>query len=225
MEIVDVTAEVAEPVQKRTRARFVLAGLFALFFVPIFGAVIVAVVAPHWIPFGQVNQGELLRPAVADALRTMIPLDGGEAFTRGPFQPWVVAHLGHASCDEACEHALVQMRQARLALGKDAHRVERWWLVAEPPDTSTLTRVMRTFTGLRIGLLQERSPILTHAASPAAIFIVDPMGFLVLKYANTVSEGLAVPTPEKTPAAAPGLDLANALRKDFKRLLKLSRER
>lgn len=222
MGIVDVTVETA---QKRTRARLVLAGLFALFFIPIFGAVLVAVVAPHWIPFGRVNHGELLRPAVADALQAMIPIDAGEAFTRGQAEPWIIAHLGDASCDKACEHALVQMRQARLALGKDAHRVERWWLVTRRPEAATVARVLKQFPGLRIGLLQQQSPILSHAAIPAAVYMVDPMGFLVLKYAYTVSQVAAVPTPDETPATGSGSEMASALRKDFKRLLKLSRQR
>ena len=225
MEIADVSAEAAEPVKQRARARLVLAGLFALFFIPIFGAVVVAVVAPHWIPFGRVNYGELLRPAVADALQGMTPLDGGEVFTRGPSQPWVIAHLGGAPCGESCEHALVQMRQARLALGKDAHRVERWWLLTQRPGSEAVSRVLKEFPGLRIGLLREQSPILVHAAIPAAVYMVDPMGFLVLKYAHSVSQATAAPALDTTPATGTGSGLGSALRKDFKRLLKLSRQR
>ena len=220
-----MSAETAEPVGKRTRARWVLVGLFALFFIPIFGAVLVAVVAPHWIPFGRVNYGELLRPPVADALQTMTPIDAGEAFTRGPSQPWIIAHLGDASCDEACDYALVQMRQARLALGKDAHRVERWWLMTRRPEPGTVPRVLEKFPGLRIGLVPEQSPIFIHAAHPTMVFMVDPMGFLVLKYTQSESQAAVLPTTDSASDTESGAALASALRKDFKRLLKLSRQR
>lgn len=221
----DVSAETGTFAQQRTRARLVLAGLFALFFIPILGAILVAVVAPHWIPFGRVNHGELLRPAVADALQAMTPLDGGGPLTRGPSQPWVIAHLGGASCDENCEYALVQMRQARLALGKDAHRVERWWLVTQRPDAGRLSRVLEKFPGLRIGLVQKQSPIFIHATIPVALYMVDPMGFLVLKYSHDGSQLAEASAPNSTLATRSAPELASALRKDFKRLLKLSRQR
>src|SRR5262249_49945587 len=49
---------------------------------------------------------------------------------------WVLLQIDSAACGDACRKKLVYMRQARLALGKDAERVERVWLIddAAAPD-------------------------------------------------------------------------------------------
>ena len=197
---------------KQARARFVLIGIFALFFIPVFGAVFVAVMAPHWIPFGRINHGDLVQPPVANVLADMVPLDEGPADQRGPSQPWIIAHVGNSMCDRRCEYALVQMRQARLALGKDAHRVQRWWLLTQRPQPSTVTAMIETYPGLRIGLLKKPSALAGSAMPATAVQTIDPAGFLILRYPfdNNKQEQVK--------------DLATALRKDFKRLLKISKQ-
>ena len=205
--------ELAKPDKARTNARFVLIGLFALFFLPVFGAIIIAVNAPHWTPFGSINHGELVQPAVADALRDMLPLDAGPMYEAGPSAPWIIAHVGPSSCDLMCEGTLVQMRQARLALGKDAHRVERWWLPKSRPQTRTVSAIMQAFPGLRIGLLAAHSPLAAVESPTIRVQTIDPAGFLILRYSADRQE-----TEQSN-------ELARALLKDFKRLLKNSKQR
>jgi hypothetical protein len=201
---------------KRLRARLVLLGLFALFFLPVISAVFIAAKAPHWTPFGSINYGELVQPPVADALRDMKPLDGGAEYSSGLSAPWVIAHVGHAECVQQCEIALAQMRQARLALGKDAHRVQRWWLVLESPEPATVVAIQQAHPGLRIGLLDAHSPMAATSLQSTSVQMIDPAGFLILRYSTLA------------PSAAQGTsqfnDLPRALLKDFKRLLRISRE-
>jgi hypothetical protein len=211
-------AEVIAEQQKnrQMRARLVLVGIFTLFFVPVFGAVFIAVVAPHWVPFGRVNHGELVQPPIAEALLNLSPLDAGPAYTSGPAAPWIVAHVGPPSCDASCEYALVRMRQARLALGKDAHRVQRWWLVTETMSPSKVTTMMQAYPGIRIGLLPPHSPLAAHPLSTIAVQMIDPAGFLILQYPSNWQD------KERATQGATGL--AGALLKDFKRLLKISKQ-
>jgi len=206
-----------EQKNRQTRARLVLVGLFALFFIPVFGAVFVAVKAPHWVPFGRINHGDLVQPPVANALRNLMPLDAGPVSKRGPSASWIIAHIGRSSCDARCEYALNQMRQARLALGKDAYRVERWWLVTHPPQTSIVTAVMQAYPGLRIGLLDASSPRAGAGMPASAVQMIDPAGFLVLRY--------PADWQRKEPVTEVASGLASALLKDFKRLLKISKQR
>lgn len=196
----------------RSRARLMLVGLFAMFFVPVFGALFVAVKAPHWVPFGGINYGELVQPPIADAIEGLLALDSGPAIQRGPSEPWLIVHVGSQVCGENCEYVVSQMRQARLALGKDAHRVERWWLMTERPQQSTVTTMKQAFPGMRIGLLPADSPLVNRGARQTAIQMIDPVGFLILRYAGDwrVEEQ--------------GKGLASALHKDFKRLLKISKQ-
>lgn len=210
-------AEVIAEQQKnrQLRARLVLIGIFTLFFVPVLGAVFIAVVAPHWVPFGRVNHGELVQPPVADVLRNISPLDAGPAYKSGPTAPWIVAYVGPPSCGVSCEYALVRMRQARLALGKDAHRVQRWWLVTESTPSSKVTTMMQAYPGIRIGLLPPHSPLAAHALSKIAVQMIDPSGFLILQYPSNWQD--------KELATQGATGLAGALLKDFKRLLKISK--
>ncbi|MFT5171881.1 MAG: hypothetical protein ACI8W7_000045 [Gammaproteobacteria bacterium] len=200
---------------RQTRARLVLIGIFTLFFVPVFGAVVIAVVAPHWVPFGRVNNGELVQPPIADVLLNLSPLDAEPAYKPGPETPWVIAHVGPASCDVRCEYALVRMRQARLALGKDAHRVQRWWLVTESISPGQVTTMMQSYPGLRIGLLRPRTPLAAHTFATIAVQMIDPAGFLILQYPNNWQD--------KELATQGATGLAGALLKDLKRLLKISK--
>ena len=96
------------------------------------------------------------------------------------------------------------MRQARLALGKDAHRVARWWLPTDRPHPRTVAGVLDAYPGLRVGLVGSESVLAARSAPPVAIQVVDPAGFLILRYSGE-------------PVAADVL-------KDLKRLLKISKQ-
>jgi hypothetical protein len=198
------------------RARLVLVSIFALFFLPVFGAMFIAVVAPHWMPFGSINHGELVQPPIAGVLLNVSPLDDGSVHTIGPKAPWVIAHLGPPRCDANCEYALGRMRQARLALGKDAHRVERWWVVTGPLQPGDVKVMMRSYPGLRIGQLPSSSPLVVPAPSSIAVQMIDPAGFLILRYSTDWQQ------KEQVSQGATGL--ARAILKDFKRLLKISKQ-
>ena len=198
--------------RRQTNARLVLLGLFGLFFLPVAGAVLVAAYAPHWTPFGSINLGELVRPPVAEALHDMTPLDVKPMSEVGSSAPWIIAHVGDFPCDGLCDDALVQMRQARLALGKDAHRVERWWLLRNRPDAGAVSTMMQKYPGLRIGLLGERSPLAEPAMADTAVQIVDPAGFLILRY------------PLGRSGSVRSNDVARDVLKDLKRLLKNSKQ-
>lgn len=198
----------------RNRARFVLVGLFVLFFIPVFGAVIIAAVAPHWVPFGSINHGELVQPPVADVLRELRVLDDAGPRVDDDRESWTIAHVSDGQCEARCEYAFLQMRQARLALGKDAHRVERWWFVTRQPDVQLLERITGAWPGMRIGKVDADSALAAYVASATSVVMVDPAGFLVMWYPDDPTGG---------ESSGESNTLATALRKDFKRLLKISK--
>ncbi len=180
------------------QARVALVALAALFTLPILGALVLNIVAPHWLPFGQVNRGVLVDPAVAAELEKVQPKDGGPV---GPVKKeavWTLVHVGPAPCDVICQQSLVSIRQARLALGKDAKRVDRWWLVTGPLGPGTVASARELDPGLRVGSIDRQSPL--HKQFP--IQLVDPAGYLILRYEDTAA--------------------ATDVLKDMKRLLKIS---
>lgn len=197
----------AEPVELRRvtsgwRARIALIGLFALFFAPIIGAYVLNAFAPGWLPFGRVNHGELVQPARPAGLSAIQVLDGPAWAETVELTPWTLLHVAGPVCTDACRNVLVNMRQARLALGKDADRVSRWWLVTGLPEARSVALAREIDPGLRIGRIVGDAGVLTEDPAPGLVQLVDPAGYLILRYRDA--------------------DAASDMLKDLKRLLKVS---
>ncbi len=199
----DADAAADTPRAATWRARAGLIALFALFLAPVVGSFLLHLAVPGWVPFGYTNRGDLVEPPAAAHLDGARFLDGEPAPAADDEAVWILVHASDGSCGETCEAALLAMRQARLALGKDAHRVARWWLVAGDPDERSVAQVLREYAGTRVVQLGRDSPLLAAAQDGASVVqLVDPAGYLILRYG--------------------GADPAGAIRKDLKRLLKIS---
>ena len=156
-----------------------------------------------WKPESRTNYGELVEPhALADL--ELRGLDGG-AFRLSQLRgKWILLQVDSAACGESCRTKLVYMRQARLALGRDAERIERVWLLddAAVPDPALL----RENEGVKVvraprGMLVEELP---SPGNPAGyIFVIDPLGTLMLRF--------------------PGSPDGRRMLKDLSRLLRASR--
>ena len=118
---------------------------------------------------------------------------------------WTFLYLGQGECGTACEEALIRMRQVRLALGKDASRVQRVFLpVAEAPDYEQAAQAFPGMVVLPAGTPGRRELIERIGARlPGEVLLVDPLGNLILSY-------------------PPGLD-PDGLFRDAKHLLRLSK--
>jgi hypothetical protein len=192
------------------RGRRQLLALAALFFVPLAVAFWMYYGPSGWRPAGDTSKGDLIdpaRPLPEIALPTMDGKATDPAFLRGK---WTMLYVGDGLCDDRCRKALYLMRQSRVALNKDMDRVQRVFLVTgRCCDRSFLTTehpdllVARVDDDASAALLE---PFPTYGGlSPAAadrIYLVDPLGNLLMSYATTA--------PDK------------ALLTDMKKLLRLS---
>jgi len=156
-----------------------------------------------WQPESRANYGELIEPhRLPDP--EMQGLDGKPLRLTQLRGKWIVLQIDSGACTEACRKKLLYMRQLRLAQGKDADRIERVWLLADPaaPDAA----LIREFEGTRI-VRAAGSPVLAEfpaARNPADhIYLIDPLGNLMLRFP-------ANPDPQR-------------MLKDLARLLKASR--
>jgi cytochrome oxidase Cu insertion factor (SCO1/SenC/PrrC family) len=192
------------------RGRRQLLLLAALFFVPLAIAFWMYYGPTGWRPSGDASKGDLIDPARPLAALALATADGGQTppdFLRGK---WSLVYVGDGLCDDRCRKALYLTRQSRLALNKDMDRVQRVFLVTgrccdrgflaqEHPDLV----VARVDNDAAAALLE---PFPTYGGVPLAdagrIFIVDPLGNLLMSYAPTA--------PDK------------ALLTDMKKLLRLS---
>jgi cytochrome oxidase Cu insertion factor (SCO1/SenC/PrrC family) len=192
------------------RGRRQLLLLAALFFVPLAIAFWMYYGPTGWRPSGDASKGDLIDPARPLAALALATADGTQTqpdFLRGK---WSLVYVGDGLCDDRCRKALYLTRQSRIALNKDMDRVQRVFLVTgrccdrgflaqEHPDLI----VARVDDDAAAALLE---PFPTYGGVPLAdagrIFIVDPLGNLLMSYAPTA--------PDK------------ALLTDMKKLLRLS---
>jgi len=95
----------------------------------------------------------------------------------------VLVTLDAAACDAYCEKKLFFMRQLRRAQGKDQERVERLWLLTDGgrPGAALGAAIEGTHVE-RAGGLAARFP--AAGAVSDHIYLVDPLGNLVLRYAR-----------------------------------------
>lgn len=187
----------------RSRNRGMLVAIFVLFF----GGMLVAGLLRFsgWRPEGTKNKGELLQP-YGDLRRytPMLAAGGAYRWMDSP-RTWriVVAPTGCADARRAeCGELLRQLDTVWQLMGKDADRVHVLW-VGTLPANMALPR--------EVHLLQADAVLparLPHGATAAggqagdAAWLVDPNGFVVLRY-------------------APGFDPGD-LRTDLARLLKVN---
>lgn len=206
-----MTTTTPTPDARQRRGRRQLLVLAAIFFVPLAVAFWLYYGPSGWRPVGGTNQGDLVDPAVPLPAVSLAQPDAARTapeFLRGK---WTIAYLGDGACDERCRQALYLSRQSRIALNKDMARVQRVFLAtgqccdrtylqAEHPDL--VVALIGDDAGSRA--LLAKFPALggVPAAEAGRLWVVDPLGNLVLSYSGQA--------PDK------------ALLTDVKKLLRLS---
>lgn len=182
--------------RQRRRNRWLLVGIFALFF----GGMLVAGALRFsgWQPSGMKNHGELLQPP--GDLRAVTPrLVDGDAYAWKPVdRRWRIALAPPANCAAECVELARELDLVWQLFGKDADHVDILWIGTPPPPGAKRNgalRLLRDDAVLRAQLPRVNDP----AGVP--VYVIDPNGFVILRY-------------------APGFD-AGGLRTDLSRLLKL----
>jgi len=175
---------------RNLRTLGLLAGLFllplALAFFTYYGT--------SWRPLAHVNHGVLISPPrrlpeVALPRVSLAEQLGGAAAAAPAAAPfhgqWSLVYVGAGGCDAACRQGLYVMRQTRLALNNDMTRVARVFLVTSGCCAGDF--LAREHAGLTVldahgadaaALLGE----FPEAAREHTLFIVDPLGNLMMSY-------------------------------------------
>ena len=162
--------------------------LFAFFALPV-----IASYTTYYIikPEGRTNYGELIEPQRSLQELEVVPSEAGaspkttlsrHAPTKGK---WLMLTLGPANCDLACSERLYKVRQVRKTAGKEMDRVERVWLMtdAQMPEA----KVLAEYEGQHLLRVEAKTvealfPKSTGADLSAHIYIVDPLGNLMLRF-------------------------------------------
>lgn len=158
-------------------------------------------------PEQRTNYGVLLDPRAYPlpklGART---LDGAPAELDAWHGKWIMLQVAQSACDDACQKRLHDMRQLRLAQGKDMDRIERVWLITDGEPVETL--LMREYDGthmLRVpsGAVQAWLPAEAGTTPADHIYMIDPLGNLMMRFPKDADP--------------------NRIKKDLTRLLKASR--
>lgn len=158
-------------------------------------------------PESRTNYGELIDPRAhpMPALQAAT-LDGQRTELGALKGKWIMLQAGSAECAEPCRKRLHDMRQLRLAQGKDMDRIERVWLITDDQPLETV--LIREYDGMH--MLRANETILktwlpTEAATTVVdhIYLIDPLGNLMMRFPK-----------DSDP---------NKMKKDIAKLLKASR--
>ncbi|MGH8270077.1 MAG: SCO family protein [Steroidobacteraceae bacterium] len=173
--------------QLRARNLRTLAGLAALFFVPLLASAWLYY-GTSWRPGGHVNNGELIQPP-----RPLPPVDlprialGGELAAPDPTlfrSKWTLVYIGDGSCDASCRATLYVMRQTRLALGTEMTRLARVFLVTA--NCCAKDYLAREHAGITVLDASGAASVRLLGRFPGdrahSLFIVDPLGNLMMRY-------------------------------------------
>lgn len=201
------------PAEPTRRPRTQIWLLIGLFFAPLAAAFLLyygsGSDSGSWRPAGKTNHGDLITPA-RPLPSVQLSTPAGTALDNGALKgKWTLVYIGDGQCDARCREALTLMRQTRLALNDDLTRVQRLLLVTanccDQGYLETEHAGLLTASGADAGGQKLLYAFVTDGADPARagrIYIVDPLGNLMMSYA---------------PDAPP-----KGLLEDLKKLLRLS---
>lgn len=154
-------------------------------------------------PEGRINYGTLMD--ARQLPRTPLTLADGGTFSLKQLEgKWMFVVVDDAACDEYCEKKLWQIRQVRKTQGKYPERIERVWLMTGQGEPAQRLRTEFDGTWLvRAGGSKVLDALPFEGALRDHIYLVDPLGNLVLRYPRDADP--------------------SRMRKDLERLLKISR--
>jgi hypothetical protein len=167
-------------------------------------------------PQSRTNYGMLIDPAAhpIPPLSTTT-LDGRPVALADLQGKWIMLKVGGSACGKDCHDQLFAIRQVRAMQGKDMDRIERVWLITDKEPLETM--VIRELDGMQMWRADRAQvaawlPVAPDAPLDGAIFLVDPLGHLMMRFAAV---------PANMPEADKLAHYAK-VKKDIAKLLKAS---
>ena len=179
------------------RGRLTLLAISALFITPIIVATYLYFSGDNWNPVEGTQRGDLITPP--------IQLPDLELDAEGDHQLhriWSLVVIADEQCSSECVTALEHIRQIRLSLGPKMTRLQTVLLPGNPQIAAGLDREAFPVLVIASPAAAAQITALVDSWSDGQIFLVDPLGNLMMSY----------------PAGSPMGDV----RKDLGHLLKIS---
>ncbi|HPE60492.1 MAG TPA: hypothetical protein PLB10_09145 [Thiolinea sp.] len=184
--------------------------ILAMFFIPLGISMAWYYSLPaDYKPGSSTNNGTLISPVYTLQDFSQPQLKGPAFAARDMERIWTIVHLLDGACDEACSKRLYDTRQLRIALAEDMDRVQRVLVAATPQVAEQNARMWESHPDLHVligssgGLGEQvRATATRNHYPPGSIYLVDPLGNLMMQF------GPAIP--------------AKQVMKDIEKLLRLS---
>ena len=169
---------------KILRSRLILLGVALVFIIPILVSWYLVFFSDFKKGDGGTQKGELISP--------VIPLGEPEVFNlksktiESINGKWTLLFFVENECNQLCEDKLYQLRQIRLALGKDRDKVDRLLVSKNKQQWSQYTN---SFNGQKYidptsrdynRLIKKLNDYV--GLDLKATYLIDPYGFLMMKY-------------------------------------------
>jgi hypothetical protein len=187
------------------RQRRILIGLALLFFAPL-GLSFYLYYGKNWHPGGRVNAGELISPPrplpslalplAGTATATSASTISGETNPQFLKGKWTFLYVQPGRCDDECRRHLYDTRQVRLALDREMNRVQRVFIGdSDCCDLKVLEAAHPDLIFIRASPAGEPLlallPMVAGAVNAHRIYLIDPLGNLMMFYAPDVkSKGM-----------------------------------
>jgi len=197
-----------EQLHGRWKNRVIPIVLFLIFLLPVLGSWIMAFYTDFMRDkSGTLQHGILIDPPqMLENVKLADSAQGEQTWLHGR---WTMLAVTQGECEKNCQENLYRMRQIRLAMGKEMHRIQRVILLQDMNLQNSIGDILKNYPG-QLVLSQDdiddafKSYIFSqNKINNHAIFLIDPLGYLMMCY-----------PPDTDPAG---------IIKDMKRLLKISR--
>ncbi len=169
--------------QSPTRSRMTLVLIFALFFLPFVLAWVMNFFG-DWVPESTTNHGALIDPVQPLAVTQLTGLDGQAIAAEVTEGKWALVYFHQGVCGEDCHNAMYVMRQVRLAQGKNIDRVARITVING--ETQWAEDALAHYPGMLFTVPGRGMDAKTTFAVPNQIYLLDPLGNLMMHYPLTV---------------------------------------
>jgi len=169
---------------KILRSRLILLGVALVFIIPILVSWYLVFFSDFKKGDGGTQKGELISP--------VIPLGEPEVFNlksktiESINGKWTLLFFVENECNQLCEDKLYQLRQIRLALGKDRDKIDRLLVSKNKQQWSQYTN---SFNGQKYidPTSRDYNRLIKKFNDYAgldlkATYLIDPYGFLMMKY-------------------------------------------
>ena len=173
-------------IDKQLKARLALIGIALMFFVPIFLSWYLVFFSDYKDNIRTVNNGELISPIINLGEIDMKSFSDNKAYSHD--RAWILAFLIQDECNELCQEKLYQIRQIRLAIGKDKDKLERLVIANANLDWGAYKKEYPGQKYIDASMINFDSIVSAFKINPElkadSIYLIDPYGNLMMQYKN-----------------------------------------